>query len=789
MFRFNPRSLTLACAIAALATTGGCSSGATDDGPGAADTGGGSTPDGGATGGPDVGSPDVPSAPTACRFDTDCDAGLVCNLITRECVAGRACESDTDCDACAEVPLSGSADCGHGLHLTSVCSADHGGVCTRSRASCEPCETDADCGRVRFGNFLDVDMVCVDYAEVGSGLSGKYCARPASASAPVRGFEQKPLGPNGTNVYVNPNGCPAEVTDQFLCPPYDPDGDGVADSNPECADFESACIDDPCPGTGGQRCANTNLPGVTPVCGEYCVSDADCPGARPFCNRDSGVCQTGCSPGSCPNDQVCHASGECGAPCHPDLFPADPTEVAEADSFCADEYGEGTYCNLVNPRRELPRLSKAYRDANACAPLGCERGQGEQINRDCGSGEVCDLTTVNGDGLPEPSCVPGCFSSADCTPSEPCQVDEDCPAERPTCMPNPNDPTQGTCRAGDLDNPQIFRCVDAAAGSVQGDIPACREAYFSSPLEEDNRDGDSPRIGACCETGCLDRGDHCIGQAAFCCGEPGSPYDDPASCLGVTQDQGSPQASPGLCFEAPTSPFCVSCTSALDCNASPVEGLSDAGEPALPYNPASVWPRGVNEDCEDCTPDELEAYAALGGRANGGSPFVEWQRCIDIDPTTAVFGVCSVAYDPGAVEEANSLDEAGVPRGWRCGAGAVSCTNDSECNGLTCIGYREAPDGTVLEYGNCKCGENGAVTTACPAQLGGGNVPAIDAPTRMRCVEAETINFRGPAADTEPGDMFCAYTFDCVPPTLRTPDAVTPQTLPDACNIPERYRD
>lgn len=749
----------------------------------------------------DAGAPDT--GPFECRFDQECPAGEVCNIITKACEPGRACTADTDCDVCSEVPLSSSEDCGHGMRLTAYCDENRF-VCTRSRASCEPCETDADCGRIRFGNFLQVPNYCIDYSEVGPGLSGKFCARAARASAGVRGYELQPLGPErfGTpeSVYVNPLGCPADPDDLFLCPIIDEDGDGRAEPNPECDDFESACIDDPCPGTGGQRCANVNLPGVTPICGDYCTDDSECPGSRPFCNPLSGVCQTGCSPGACPNEQVCHADGTCAAPCVEAPNP-DETELAEADEFCVDEYGANTYCNVQSPRRDLPKLSKFYRDFGACAPLGCERGQGDLINRDCGGQEVCDISTINQDGLPEPSCVPGCFSGGDCTTQEPCEADTECPAERPWCQPNPNPGTPGNCSTFPLENPQVFRCVDAPSGQVD-ERQACREEFFTNGLDEENRDSDSPRIGTCCETGCITRNNDCIGAAAFCCEEQGSPYSDPASCRNVVQDDPNPiQATPGTCFEAPIQPFCQGCNP-MDpfnsCNATEVEGLVD--NPSLAYSPATVWPAGENQDCDGCSEADLDDYTALGGQVNSGTPFYEVQRCVNIDPRMgATFPVCTVGYDPAAVADAGSSLAAGVPRGWECAARAPPCVDDSQCNGLTCVGFEALPDGTILSLGACQCGEDGVPTTACPDTING--IPmisgTIEAPTRMRCVEAKTPNYQGPQSpDVANGDMFCVYTFDCAPPTLQVPDwmndpenRTTPQTLPDACGIPAAFDD
>jgi len=160
------------------------------------------------------------------------------------------------------------------------------------------------------------------------------------------------------------------------------------------------------------------------------------------------------------------------------------------------------------------------------------------------------------------------------------------------------------------------------------------------------------------------------------------------------------------------------------------------------------------------------------------------------------YPVCTVGYDPGKVAGTGSSLAAGVPRGWDCGARAPPCVDDSQCNGLSCVGYEEAPDGMggiiILSLGACQCGENGVPSVACPDTINA--IPMISnetvAPTRMRCVEARTDNFQGPqSAQVSAGDMFCVHTFDCAPPQLQFPDGTTtPETLPGACNVPGVYR-
>jgi len=769
------------------------------------------------TGDPDDAGPDDAGGPSTCRFDQECPSGEVCNLITGACEAGRSCATDDDCRPCY-VDGPSSEACGHGFHVTAFCDPDRS-VCTRSRASCEPCETDDDCGFHSFLGVFDTPIYCIDYSEVGAGLSGKFCAR--SAGDPVKGFEERPLGPEGPggereNVFVNPNGCPDDPSQLFLCEAFDPDGDGVSEQNPECDEgVESACVGDPCPGSGQQRCANANIPGTVPICGDFCETQDECEDtpATPFCNTNTGVCQGGCSSGACGEDRdgnqlVCHANGECEPPCADSVTVPDEADRLEADEFCRENYGENTYCNILNPPRELPKLSKGYRDGNACAPLGCELGEGAEINRDCGSGEACDTNQFDG-GIRVPQCVPGCFYADDCILEIECDGPEDCPPELPECrIIQPGDP--GTCSTSGLTPPPVRRCVDPEPGQpVEDDITQCRIAFFENGLGEDNRDSEDPTIGTCCDVGCLTRGGDCVGDSSFCCDEAGSPFDDDDitddnnPCGPITQPDG-PQATPGLCFDAPVAPFCQQCETSADCNPSAIEGLVEEGNPDFP-NPASTWPWGQNQDCQGCSDAELDDYESLGGQVNGGSPFYEYQRCVNVDPRMgAFFGLCSVGYDPIKVEDGGNTIAAGAPPGWTCTAAAPPCTTDADCGNLECIGFQPAPNPAdpPLNFGVCKCGEGGSQDAACPETLGiAGTNAEINAPTRMRCVDFESANrvvastlngpLQGPqSSQVMQGDMFCTFTYDCTPPTLQVPEAGrVPQTLPDACPMPDAFRE
>jgi hypothetical protein len=362
-----------------------CSGDKKDDA-GAADSGvpadTGEPPDSGIVGFPDA--EPAETGPLPCIKDQGgealrgCDPGEVCNLAMDppQCVPGVACMADTDCNRCAD--LQNPQDCGHGFNVVAFCDMRHahpngGGTCTRSRAPCEPCTEDVDCGRVHplLGGS---PSRCLPYDD-----GNKYCGRPCG-SCPD-GF----VCDSTSSQCRRLEGC-AEVPE--FCPPDNMTG-------PTCAGTDQICPGEECPGTGGAKCSTNNQPGAIGICIGFCESNADCPSATPVCNPRNGICITGCTKDSCAAGLTCHVDGFCHAPC-------------EDNAACETQFGADTYCN--EPGQPPPRYFKSYHDTNSCQRLGCEE------KTDCAvAGVVCDKTIV------PPECVRGCFEESDCTPGEACK--------------------------------------------------------------------------------------------------------------------------------------------------------------------------------------------------------------------------------------------------------------------------------------------------------------------------------------------------------------------------------
>lgn len=584
-----------------------------------------------------------------------CDPGEVCNLAMDppQCVPGKSCTNDVECQPCSD--LQTPEACGHGYPLTAYCDDTHANVCVRSKAPCEPCETDRDCGFTH-PLFGSQQQECVDY-----GNGERFCSRPSSDGCPD-GFEA-----NADNQCVRPAGCDPVPT---ICPPN-------PDPIPDCLGTGQICDGEECPNTGGALCSTNDQPGALGICIGFCQSNADCPPSLPICNQRNGICISGCAKGTCPAGQSCHLDGFCAAPC-------------TDNSFCENDgrYGTESYCNT--PAQPPPRYFKTYHDTNSCQRLGCERAV------DCGgAGRVCDPSAV------PPACVDGCFTIDDCAQGSVCK-------DAPPPLP------------GQAYNREQCRSFS--------DVPEDNESL----------------IGTCCDPGCLDRNFEC-GLNQWCCAEPGSPYEDPASCLSITSTGGR-QAQPGECFELvdDTSPagvdqWCAQCTDAGVSGRSAADECSSMARGVVPGPDGPGWTFGYNVD----------------PAVNGGQPFRELEFC-----NTVAMGLafCGTTCNPEA-------DDKGCPRSMQCTQIFAPCCQAADCGGLDCAGADCGAMNPVV--GRCQCGENGIPSANCPTVY---NLVDREVPF-PRCVEGGLD-----------GEMFCLMSNNCVPQSLsQDPTTISGLNYPTAC--------
>jgi hypothetical protein len=363
--------LAMALAASACSSDSTKADGGVGGGGGATDTGIG-TADSGVH--PDADPPDT--GPEPCVRDQDCMDGEVCDLTTnpRTCVPGKACTSDNDCSRCFNLTNPGmQEECGHGFHVQAYCDTDRGSVCTRALGPCEPCETDQDCGTLH-PILGGAQNKCLDY-----GGGDKFCGRANTAGCP-QGFID-----DGAGQCKREDGCPGRIE---ICPAGTP--------GQPCQGTDQICAGAECPGTGGAKCTNNDVPGALGVCVNFCAQNSDCPADLPVCNTTNGICIAGCSKDSCAGSQVCHANGFCSMSC-------------SSNMDCEDRFGADFYCN--EPAQPPPNVFKAYHDRGSCQRKGCERPV------DCGgAGLVCDPSQQ-----PYPACVPGCYTDMDCLSGEQCK--------------------------------------------------------------------------------------------------------------------------------------------------------------------------------------------------------------------------------------------------------------------------------------------------------------------------------------------------------------------------------
>lgn len=621
------------CLAVATGLAIGCSSDSEDDPPPPE-----TVQDAGGMDPADVGPPDSGPADTGtvdasqsvpCRFDQGgpenqgCNIGEVCNVLTGECSPGVACDptQPTACNECATVNGT-PTDCGHGYAVTAWCDPGHGSVCTRSRAPCEPCQDDGDCGlthEVYRGNPTTTQNLCLDYAG-----GQKFCGRPSAIGCPV-GYVTDP----GTG-QCRRSSCELEP---LLCP------EDAAQPGQQVA------AGSPC-GDGNGVCATNNAVGDLGFCTPGCRRNSDCGGATPQCDAVLGICIRGCTVGSCPNNQVCHMDARCAAPCSEDRDCFESTGVNSKDY--GDEAGaRGVYCNL--PNRDEPKIFKGglngHRDANACVPLGCEEPT------DCpGAGQVCNL-----EATPNPACVSGCQDTRDCSFGEQCKSGD--PGQTYTVVQCRNELQPVTPGSGEIGVCCDPGCDQRALSCDSGQF-CCGEAPyddFAACLPEVEQDQANNRLcfdmsppfcnrpnmeGVCAPSGWESQ----TGQAQA---EQEFPFVVRVNMrnqflCGITCD---PNSTGDLLNGCPTSwscqPRAFSCLADTDC--------SD-GDPAVTCVGVVMGPNGpVPGRCKCGENGSVSGICGTQNRSFGGG--IANPRCVDLDGTGTGDMNCIAAYNcvgPGA---------------------------------------------------------------------------------------------------------------------------------------------
>ncbi len=328
------------------------------------------------------------SVDIGCDADDACDAGLVCDLATAECVPGFDCSVNTTiCGFCGTPDV----DCGFGS-APAFCDED-AGVCRRTKGACAPCSADDECGAGSTG----LPSVCDDgFCAPGCGPCGDGFTCSDGGCVPLPGTT--PLG-----------SCEGAV----LC------GDGS-----------------PCP--DGQTCTPEG------VCLRLCEADVDCPTGA-IC-QDEGptrnTCVQGCPFGTRVNqdgvDKICHGDGRFGDVCTVvgETTGCPPSTECTASGACdlagcqsdAECPLPRTYCDLgtatclngCNDEDDCGAFELCQN--NQCVAQGC-RGK----ESSCNQGEFCcgEELFTDASTCPAPVADGACFLAQDpfCRT---CEDDDDC---------------------------------------------------------------------------------------------------------------------------------------------------------------------------------------------------------------------------------------------------------------------------------------------------------------------------------------------------------------------------
>ena len=309
-----------------------------------------------------------------CSKDADCGDGRY-TLLAEGSFCTAACESNNDCPSgymCFQVTTEGK-DCVPGLYtkcpqcLIDGCPAGQtcdqtAGTCKAAAGECGTCDKDDDCGLgARCFKFSAEEQRCVP--ECGTGCpTGSTCGAMTAAE-----------GTEGVQVCKPTSG--------------------------------TCCFGDDC----GAAC---NCSGATPYCNPAnqcveCLSDANCPQAKPSCVGN--VCKEAGSNCSAATPIPCDIGNGC-CQCTNDTHCSGGTPYCQANGTCGSEQA----CACVAP---YP----------ACLNSGGQVVCVECIqDADCTSGCTCNLTDHTCMGADGAACGgSGTIPSAECTG---CTSDGDCPA-------------------------------------------------------------------------------------------------------------------------------------------------------------------------------------------------------------------------------------------------------------------------------------------------------------------------------------------------------------------------
>ena len=363
-------------------------------------------------------------SPVMCTADTECDAGMVCDTSTKQCIVGG---NTSDVASDLDTGNNGDKDVVEDLDDEDIAVVTEEGICAACTSDAE-CADGKKCHPLGGGTFCFA--TCATSNDCATGwmcyavtADGKQCIPMAfncDADCLTAGC------PDGQMCNQQSGQCAAGASECAAC-----QNDWNCAEGYRCNQDGGYCAPEcgaGCPTNSTCQEVNETAPvsvcvSASPECcyGDTC--DDACSAEKPYLK--DGKCVECLNDGHCSGEEVCTAAGACGsATC------TDPNAPYEKDGGCVqclnDDHcvgfgdGDTTYLcknNVCTPDELPPECAYCTDPYPACVQInGVWSCVQCTADTDCGGSDECDLSmyTCTGDGPPNCS---GCQSDAECVSS------------------------------------------------------------------------------------------------------------------------------------------------------------------------------------------------------------------------------------------------------------------------------------------------------------------------------------------------------------------------------------
>ena len=616
-----------------------------------------------------------------CEEPSDCQSGHCQNGSC--CADGDCCSQPADCPAgwAAEPACDEVATC-QGSRLDAVC-VNH--MC----ASSAPLPDDTACGpglqAQDCAPFLPV--FCTGAKDQTAPICAETCASDVEC---LEGFHC-----DGT--------CQLDVGDGGPC-------DEDSDCSSEHCQGDFCCVDGDCCAAASDCPEGYSAP---PICEDAVTCqgsrvDATCDDA--MCGSagvdDDSACDAGVEAQGCgPFVAVYCAGGEGQAPPQCPLTCAVDAQcdaAAHCDGTCVVDVPDGGGCDEASDC-----LSGHCEGGLCCAPGGDCCNAPADCPEGYGAAATCDFKATCQGTKDKAICVGHvCATQPDVADDSACTT----AVEAKGCGPFP----AVYCAGGVAQDEPL--CADGCGGHGDCDVAAwCDGAVCQPDLPDGGSCGeDAQCVSGHCQNGFCCGGGDCCAAAANC---PAALYAEPAACLDASQCAGErrdPVCLTHTCQLGPTVPYDSACAGqeASNCGYFPSVQCSAAVDQEAPPCPNAC---GGDAQCDPgahcdggvCVPD-----VGTGSECDEPSDCADGLHCAD--------GVCCTTSCGGTCQRCDLPTSPGT-----CTPVAAGDDPDSECGGVSCVGYYwgfdanacyrradvPAAEAACNGFGSCQ-----AASDLCPSQ-------------------------------------------------------------------------